>query len=206
MTKNKLDKEGIVTAFTKPAAILTEISSILHTQMVTSLEGDADDWKDRRKELIVNLRKMMGLYSFAADLPGSEVGLETHVAMSNMISIQYSFQRIVTLIDSVYEQPFEEVYMDSLTLISEKVGEAIDIFHQMLVDYPEESNSIEEGTKRIAKLERAVDEENIIISRQISVATKGDVGFVSYIMRKVVKELEHITDYLKDCAQTLREI
>ncbi|MBD3159205.1 MAG: hypothetical protein GF309_10490 [Candidatus Lokiarchaeota archaeon] len=207
MEKNNLDKKGIVKAFTKHAELLKEITTVLHTQLCISPEGgEVEEWQERKKELIKMLRKMMGLYGFAADLPANEVGLDAHVSISSMSNIQCSFQRIVILIDSVYEQPFEELYMDSLSAISDKVGEAIDVFHRMLVDYPENPSSIEEGTEQIAKIERAVDEENIIISRQISVVTNGDAGFVCYIMRKVVRELEHITDYLKACAESINEM
>ena len=58
----------------------------------------------------------------------------------------------------------------------------------------------------IIRLEREIDEDNIVICRQISVATHGDTDFVCYIMRKIVAELEHISDYAKECAEILAEI
>lgn len=207
MEKNRLDKAGIVQEFTKPAKLLNDISSILHTQLCISPEGEkTKGWAERKKEILKKLRKMIGMYSFAANLPATELGLDAHVSISSMTNIQCAFHRIVTLIDNVYEQPFEELYIDSLSSISEKVGEATEVFHRMLMNYSEKQESIPIGTERISKLERAVDEENIIICRQISVATEGDVGFVCYIMRKVVRELEHITDDLKDCAESINEM
>ena len=63
-----------------------------------------------------------------------------------------------------------------------------------------------EDLEAIFKLEREIDEDNIVICRQITVATEGDSPFICYIMRKVVRELEHISDKLKECAEIIIDI
>jgi len=58
----------------------------------------------------------------------------------------------------------------------------------------------------VQRLEREVDENNIVICRQISTATGGNSDFLSYMMKKIVSDLEHISDYVKECAVIIAEI
>ena len=58
----------------------------------------------------------------------------------------------------------------------------------------------------IVRLEREMDEDNIVICRQISVATDGETGYTCYIMRKIVSELEHISDFVKEAAEIIIDI
>ena len=58
----------------------------------------------------------------------------------------------------------------------------------------------------VLRLEREIDEDNIVICRQISTATGGNPDFLCYMMRKIVSDLEHISDYLKECAVIVAEI
>ncbi|PNX52528.1 MAG: hypothetical protein BV458_09100, partial [Thermoplasmata archaeon M9B2D] len=84
---------------------------------------------------------------------------------------------------------------------------------QMMVDLrtmiSQRADNLEESHETLdvlVKLERQIDEDNIVICRQISIATGGDSDFICYMMRKIVAELEHISDYAKECAEIVAEI
>ena len=64
----------------------------------------------------------------------------------------------------------------------------------------------EDTLELLLKLERQIDEDNIVICRQISIATGGDSDFTCYMMRKIIADLEHISDYAKECAEIIAEI
>jgi phosphate uptake regulator len=96
--------------------------------------------------------------------------------------------------------------MDSLSTISSKVNEMMTALRKMVNQRAENLEEAEETLEILIKLEREIDEDNIVICRQISVASGSDCDFVSYIMRKIVAELEHISDYAKECAEIVAEI
>ncbi|PNX52451.1 MAG: hypothetical protein BV458_09495, partial [Thermoplasmata archaeon M9B2D] len=84
---------------------------------------------------------------------------------------------------------------------------------QMMIDLKtmvsQRADNLEESHETLdilVKLERQIDEDNIVICRQISIATGGDSDFICYMMRKIVAELEHISDYAKECAEIVAEI
>jgi uncharacterized protein Yka (UPF0111/DUF47 family) len=108
--------------------------------------------------------------------------------------------------DTLQDETFDEIFMDSLSTISTKVNEMIVALNRMVNQRKDNLDEAEDTLELIFKLEREIDEDNIIICRQISVATGSDCNFVSYIMRKIVAELEHISDYVKECAEIVAEI
>jgi uncharacterized protein Yka (UPF0111/DUF47 family) len=104
------------------------------------------------------------------------------------------------------EEVFNEIFLDSLTAISERVHEMMTALKLMIGQRAINKPESEETLELIIKLERQIDEDNIVICRQISVATGGDSDFPCYMMRKIVADLEHISDYVKECAEIVSEI
>jgi len=96
--------------------------------------------------------------------------------------------------------------MDSMTVISAKVYEMMTALKLMVSQREANSDESEETLELLIKLERQIDEDNIVICRQISIATGGDSDFTCYMMRKIVADLEHISDYAKECAEIFAEI
>jgi phosphate uptake regulator len=110
------------------------------------------------------------------------------------------------MIDMIHEDAFDEIYKNSLTTISSKVYEMIIDLKTMVNQKAENLDESNVTLEVLVKLERQIDEDNIVICRQISVATGGDSDFTCYMMRKIVAELEHISDYVKECAEIVAEI
>jgi uncharacterized protein Yka (UPF0111/DUF47 family) len=95
--------------------------------------------------------------------------------------------------------------MDALNTISSKVRESLQALNIMVEQAKDQPQKALETLETIAKLEREIDEDNIIICRQIDVATEGDSNFICFIMRKIVTELEHISDFVKECAEIIAD-
>ncbi len=104
------------------------------------------------------------------------------------------------------EDAFNEIFMDSLTTISSRVNEMMTTLKLMINQRVSKAPESEDSLELIFKLERQIDEDNIIICRQISVATGDETDFPCYMMRKIVADLEHISDYVKECAEIVSEI
>ena len=96
--------------------------------------------------------------------------------------------------------------MDSFTKISSSVIEQFNVLKKLVDVRTEGSQSGKDELDLIVKLERQIDEDNIVICRQISVKTGGESDFTCYMMRKIVAELEHISDYIKESAEIIADI
>ncbi len=96
--------------------------------------------------------------------------------------------------------------MDSLTNIASKVESQFGILKNLAKNSLEDHDAAKEDLEAIFRLEREIDEDNIVICRQITVVSEGESSFTCYIMRKIVRELEHISDKLKECAEIIIDI
>jgi len=140
------------------------------------------------------------------DLPRDELGISAQAASSYLLRIQCTLAHVLLMIDMVRGASFSEIYMESFRSIIQKVYEefiAVKHMTGQCGDNPEEMSS---ALQSVLRLEREIDEDNIIICRQVTVATGGESDFICYMMRKIVRELEHISDYLKACAEIIAEI
>jgi hypothetical protein len=172
-----------------------------------------DDANSLTEELVVkrnkagkHLKSLMDKFSFSSRLPKNDMGIMTQAIIDYLLRIQLTFAQILVIIDSLRGESFSEIYMDSLTTISAKVHEEIVTLLNMVEVLESEPESVKAGLDHIIKLERQVDEDNIIICRQISVKTsEGESGFSCYMMRKIIAELEHISDYIKECAEIIAD-
>lgn len=203
--------------FMNRTTILTQLESILYIQerisehIDTRLCLDCDARRDesieeKRKEAFKFVRGLIDKYTFSRRLPRDELGILAQSLVSYLLDIQHTFLRVLVMIDMIREDSFNEIFMDSMAAISSKVHQMMielkSMVNQRLTNQEEASETLE----TIIKLEREIDEDNIIICRQISIATGGDSDFVCYIMRKIVAELEHVSDYIKECAEIVAEI
>ncbi len=93
-----------------------------------------------------------------------------------------------------------------MTTISGRVHEMMTALKLLISQRDSNSEEAEKTLELIIRLERQIDEDNIVICRQISVATGGDSDFSCYMMRKIVADLEHVSDYAKECAEIVAEI
>ena len=167
----------------------------------------ADDiWVERRKDAFKKIRALIDRYSFTQNLPRNDLGIMAQAIISHLLNIQHTFLRVLVMIDMLKEESFNEIFMNSMTVISAKVYEMMTALKLMVSQRESNSDESEETLDLLIKLERQIDEDNIVICRQISIATGGDSDFTCYMMRKIVADLEHISDYAKECAEIFAEI
>ena len=96
--------------------------------------------------------------------------------------------------------------VDSMNSISTKAHDQIKALRELTEKQIDDAEGALECLETVMRLERQIDEDNIIICRQISVVTEGEAGYVCYIMRKIVSELEHISDFIKEAAEIIVDI
>ncbi len=204
MTSEVLDRTDIAKSLAHIAEHLVEIAEAINRELCKEITGDCEsDWETDRNKVTKAFQKISPKHSISNRLPTNEVGLIALEALSSLVKIGGAYQRIFYMIDMLRDVEFGAVFMDSLSSISRKVFDAIVSLKNMADSFPEDPNSITECSETITRIEREVDEEHIIICRQISVATEGHPDYVIYLMRKIVGELEHITDNLLDFAETV---
>ena len=214
MSDDFLTKEDILSGFLKILDLQQKISDYVDRRLCGQFcdqtadpEITQEEWTERRKKIITYLRSLMDKYMFTKKLPRDDLGIMTLAVIEYFIRIQHTFAQVLVILDSLRDDSFGEIYMDSLTTISSKVNEQIGILKHMIEVNVSDPESVKADLEQIIKLERQVDEDNIVICRQISVKTAdGDESdFSCYMMRKIVAELEHISDYVKECAEILAD-
>jgi hypothetical protein len=203
--------------FVDRATILMQLEKIIGTQELIAEYVDNricqkcgndldEEWVKNRSETFKRLRNLIDKYTFSKKLPRNDLGIAAQAIISHLLNIQHTFLRVMIMIDMLHQESFNEIFMDSMTTISKKVHQMMTALKVMVNQSSEDSEEIEDTLELIIKLERQIDEDNIIICRQISIATGGDSDFACYMMRKIVAELEHISDYVKECAEIFVEI
>jgi hypothetical protein len=203
--------------FLDRSEILSQLEAILDVQEKVSLYvedrlcrdcevEEEESWEKRRKNAFKRVRGLIDKYGFSRRLPRDELGILAQSIISNLLNIQHTFLRVLVMIDIVRDEAFNEIFMDSLTTITSKVHEMMTALKNMINQVSTNQEESNDTLDLLLKLERQIDEDNIVICRQISVATGGDSDFTCYMMRKIVAELEHISDYAKECAEILSEI
>ena len=199
--------EAIGEILERLASISTFISSRICDDCETSDEMKKE-WLDKRKKMTDHLRGLVSKFSFSLRLPRDELGILAQGIISNLLQIQYSFAKVLAMIDMVHGDTFGEIYMDSLTTITSKVHEQLVLLKNMTQETISNQDAVNNTLEAILRLEREIDEANIIICRQISVRENedGESGFNCYMMRKIVSELEHISDYGKETAEMIADI
>ncbi|MFW9807197.1 MAG: hypothetical protein ACFFFK_10760 [Candidatus Thorarchaeota archaeon] len=208
MTSDVLDRTAILSQIEAILATQEQISEYVHKRLCAKCEELSDEsWEVKRKEAFKFVRGLIDKYTFSKKLPRDGTGIMAQSIISYLLDIQHTFLRVLVRIDMLQEETFNEIFMNSMTTISARVNEMMTtlklMVHHRAGDATIES---EETLESIIKLERLIDEDNIIICRQISVATGGDSDFACYMMRKIVADLEHISDYIKECAEIVAEI
>ncbi len=204
MSRDILDRSQIIDGLTHIAEHLVNIAAAVDTEICRTIDGECEsDWDSARDSLADEFKAISPHYRMAVGFPSNELGITALETMSSLVEIRGAFRRIVLMIDMLRDMDFQPVYMDSLGSISKKVHEAVVALRKMVSSYTENPEALTEGRMAISKIERQVDEENIIISRQIEVKEGVDSPFVCYVMRKIVGELENITDYLRDLAEVI---
>jgi hypothetical protein len=204
MTIDALDRKDIAKALADITEHLVEIAEVIDRELCSAITQDCEtDWETDRGKVTKAFQKIIPKHSISNRLPTNELGLIALEALSSLVKIGGGYQRIFLMIDMLRDVEFDAIFMDSLSSISSKVYDAVVSLKNMAYSFPEDPNSITECSETITRIEREVDEEHIIICRQISVATEGHPDYVVYLMRKIVGELETITDNLLDFAETV---
>lgn len=207
MSSDFLERSDILKQLEAIVSIQEQISEYAHSRICVSCDDLTDEiWDVKRKEAFKFIRRLIDKYEFTRKLPRDGTGIMTQSIISHLLNIQHTFLRVLVRIDMLQEETFNEIFMDSLTTISSKVNEMMTALKLMINQRESKAQESEDTLELIIKLERQIDEDNIVICRQISVATGDETDFPCYIMRKIVADLEHISDYVKECAEIVSEI
>ncbi|MFW9833196.1 MAG: hypothetical protein ACFFEK_04320 [Candidatus Thorarchaeota archaeon] len=207
MTSEFLDRAEILNQLEAILTYQEQISEYVHKRLCATCDEMIDEkWEVRRKEAFKFIRGLIDKYAFSKKLPRDELGIMAQSIISHLLNIQHTFLRVLVRIDMLQEESFNDIYMDSMTTISARVHEIMTALKLMINQRVSNAAEAEETLELIIKLERQIDEDNIVICRQISVATAGDSDFSCYMMRKIVADLEHISDDVKECAEIVAEI
>ena len=184
----------------------TTINELINSKLCCPGSTTIEEWMEKRQKVLRQLKGLVEAYKFSVKLPRNDLGITAQAAMSYLLKIQCTLAHVSALMDMVRNDNFNEIYMDSLTNIAQKVNEQFLALSNLVKLCEENPESAASALETVRRLEREVDEDNIVICRQISTATGGDSDFLCYMMRKIVSDLEHISDYLKECAVIIAEI
>jgi hypothetical protein len=207
MSDEFMDRKTILNQLEKILEIQELIAEYVDRRLCLQCDQVAEEvWVERRKNAFKHVRGLIDKYSFSKNLPRDDLGIMAQAIVSHLMNIQHTFFRVLVMIDMLKDESFNEIFMDSMTTISAKVHEMMTALKVMISQRESNSEDAEESLELLIKLERQIDEDNIVICRQISVATGGDSDFTCYMMRKIVADLEHISDYAKECAEIIAEI
>ena len=206
MSDAVLSREDILTSLCRILDRQEKITAILEERLTSSRVPDEQDWERLRGKVASHLSGLVSMYEFSQSLPRDGLGIAAQAASSYLLKIQCTLAHVLLMVDMVHGQSFGEVYMDSLTTITSKVHEQFTTLRQLAEQRKDDPVVAADTLQAVMRLEREIDEDNIVICRQISVATEGESDFICYILRKIVRELEHISDYLKECAEIVAEI
>ena len=207
MSDERLGRTEILEHISKILEIQGSISTFVEQKLCGKCdESESEEWEARRKKAFQQFKGAIERYKFSRQLPRDELGIMTQAAISYLFRIQQALGEVLLMIDILGDETFSEIYMDSFTTISSRVCEQFTVLKNM-VDYRiENTDAGHDELDLIVKLERQIDEDNIVICRQISVKTGGESDFTHYMMRKIVAELEHISDYIKECAEIIADL
>lgn len=207
MNEEQLGRTEILNHLSKIIEIQQSISQFVEQKLCgTCNEAEGEEWENRRKKAFQNYKGLIERYRFSKMLPRNDLGIMAQAAVSYMFKLQQSLGEILVMIDMLGDETFSEIYMDSFTTISSKVTEQFGVLLKLVEVRSESTESGNDELDLIVKLERQIDEDNIVICRQISIKTGGESDFTHYMMRKIVAELEHMSDYIKESAEILADI
>jgi hypothetical protein len=207
MSEYWLSRTEILEHFVKILETQCSISQFVEQKLCgTCDDADAEEWEARRRKAFRLYKEAIERYKFSKKLPRNDLGIMGQAVVSYFFRLQQALGEVLLMIDMLGDEAFSEIYMDSFTTISSNVTEQFSVLKKMVEVRAENTDSGKEELDLIVKLERQIDEDNIVICRQISVKTGGESDFTCYMMRKIVAELEHISDYIKECAEIIADI
>ncbi len=206
MSRNPLDKIEVLTFLCKILEEQSKIVEILENRLCGDCDQEEIPWDTLRETVSKYFRNLVKMYRFSENLPRNDLGIATQAAASYMHRTQSTLAYVLMMVDMVSGESFGEVYMTSLKSITSKIKNQYLALQKMTGECSNNPEGMAEGLQSVIRLEREIDEDNIIICRQITVATGGESDFICYMMRKIVRELEKISDYLKVYAEILAEI
>lgn len=206
MSEDTLTREEILENLVKAIDIHASIGLFVGKRLCEQCETPEEDWTERRKNISNQMKKLLTKYDFAKFLPRDELGISVLSIVRYIIKIQNSFRQLLVMIDMIRGESFGEVYMDAMDALTTKTGKLLNALKNLTAEKISDDVAAMQQLEVIVRLEREMDEANIVICRQITVATEGETGYTCYIMRKIVSELEHISDYVKEAAEIIIDI
>jgi len=206
VSETDLNRTQILEKIADVLDVQKEISGFIGTRLCDHCETPEEEWIEKRGRMTKHLQALMKKYTFSARLPRNDLGISALAVLSFLLQIQNGFAQVLIMIDMIRGEAFGEVYMDSITSISKKMNQQLTALMNLVKMQNENSEEAANAFEAVLRLEREIDEDNIIICRQISVTTDEGTGYTCYIMRKIVSKLEHISDFAKELAEIIVDI
>lgn len=207
MSNGEFNREQILEKLVEVITLQVSISNFVGKRLCDRCEKSEEDWQERRREIVKHLKNLVGKYEFATKIPRNDLGIGVMAVIRYLIKIQHTFSNVVAMIDMIRGESFGEVFLDSMEAISTKTHQELAALRNLAQQRLDDVEASIDSFNSILRLEREIDEDNIIICRQISsLSINGETDFKCYTMRKIVSELEHISDFIKEAAEIIVDI
>jgi uncharacterized protein Yka (UPF0111/DUF47 family) len=202
MTEEEYSREEILKKLVTVLEVQESISELIGKRLCDHCESPEEDWEERRALIMKHMKSLLVKYDFAKLIPRNDLGISAQAVMSDFIRVQQTYAQIILMIDLIRGASFGEIYLNSMNSIATKAHQQLIALKNLALERISNPEAATMALQSILRLEREIDEDNIVICRQISVASaEGEANFTCYMMRKIVSELEHISDYIKDAAE-----
>ncbi|TFH03212.1 MAG: hypothetical protein E4H14_16985, partial [Candidatus Thorarchaeota archaeon] len=166
MPDDFLNRNNILSQLETILDFQVKIAEYIDKRLCRKCDAVLDEsWEEKRKEAFKYLRGLIDKYAFSKRLPRNDLGMMTQSIISHLLNIQHTMLRVLVLIDMMQEEPFNEIFMDSMTTISSKVLEMMTSLKLMIKQREEHLEESELTLELVIKLERQIDEDNIVICR-----------------------------------------
>ncbi|MDF1539683.1 MAG: hypothetical protein P1Q69_12355 [Candidatus Thorarchaeota archaeon] len=207
MSDEKISREQILGKITDLIELQEAISEHVGKKLCDHCESPEENWDEQRKSIMKMMKNLLGKYDVAKLLPKEDIGIGVLAVLSYLIQIQHAFVQVVVMIDMMQGESFGEIFLDSMNALSTKAHKELTILKTLTQQRIREKELSMDSFNAILRLEREIDEDNIVICRQISaISVEGETNYTCYIMRKIVSQIEHISDFIKDAAEIIVDI
>lgn len=207
MVNEEFNRQQILEKINTILEIQEIISGFIGKQLCDYCNSPDEYWEEKRKEIIKHLKNLASKYDFTMNLPKNNLGIAALAILGYLQKIQRSHSHVVIMIDMIRGESFGEIFLDSMNAISTKTHQEFTTLKNLVRNRLANPELAIDSFNTILRLEREIDEDNIVICRQISaVSNEGEADYICYVMRKIVSELEHISDFIKEAAEVIIDI
>jgi hypothetical protein len=203
INKEVLTREQFLDKLVEVLEIHERVSSFVCERLFDQCRTTEHGWAQNREKIVEYLKGLVTDYAFVKILPRNELAISSLAVLNFIVKIQHTFLQLLIMIDMLRSESFDDVYLNSMNSISLLTHQQLTTLKKLTLEQKGNPDAAYNSMKKIEKLERQIDEDYIVIGRMISVSTNGETGYTPFIMRKIVRELEQISDFIKRAAEII---